>query len=136
MISIARGCFCSSLQSARPGRTPGQTLQATALVHEAYVRLVDGKKARHWDSRGHFLAAAETHDRVVDADGTVLAENRPHRELYAFRDDNLVSIPLTDTFGSIGYLSGPQPSTGAWSTTTSPFRQKWAGLKSTRVSPP
>ncbi len=37
---------------------PGQTLQATALVHEAYVRLVDGEKARHWDSRGHFFAAA------------------------------------------------------------------------------
>jgi RNA polymerase sigma factor (TIGR02999 family) len=37
---------------------PGQTLQATALVHEAYLRLVDGGQARHWDSRGHFFAAA------------------------------------------------------------------------------
>jgi RNA polymerase sigma factor (TIGR02999 family) len=37
---------------------PGQTLQATALVHEAYLRLVDVEKARHWDSRGHFFAAA------------------------------------------------------------------------------
>src|SRR5438094_403985 len=37
---------------------PGQTLQATALVHEAYVRLVDVKKAVRWDSRGHFFAAA------------------------------------------------------------------------------
>jgi RNA polymerase sigma factor (TIGR02999 family) len=37
---------------------PGQTLQGTALVHEAYIRLVDGEKARHWDSRGHFFAAA------------------------------------------------------------------------------
>jgi RNA polymerase sigma factor (TIGR02999 family) len=37
---------------------PGQTLQATALVHEAYLRLVDDTKARHWDSRGHFFAAA------------------------------------------------------------------------------
>src|SRR6187200_2561711 len=37
---------------------PGQTLQATALVHEAYVRLVDVEKARHWNSRGHFFAAA------------------------------------------------------------------------------
>jgi len=37
---------------------PGLTLQATALVHEAYVRLVDVDKARHWDSRGHFFAAA------------------------------------------------------------------------------
>jgi RNA polymerase sigma factor (TIGR02999 family) len=37
---------------------PGQTLQATALVHEAYVRLVDAEQALHWDSRGHFFAAA------------------------------------------------------------------------------
>jgi RNA polymerase sigma factor (TIGR02999 family) len=37
---------------------PGQTLQATALVHEAYLRLVDVKQAQHWNSRGHFFAAA------------------------------------------------------------------------------
>src|SRR5262245_46529145 len=37
---------------------PGQTLQATALVHEAYLRLVDVEKAQRWDSRGHFFAAA------------------------------------------------------------------------------
>jgi RNA polymerase sigma factor (TIGR02999 family) len=37
---------------------PGQTLQATALVHDAYIRLVDVEKAQHWNSRGHFFAAA------------------------------------------------------------------------------
>ena len=37
---------------------PGQTLQATALVHEAYLRLVDIEKAQHWNSRGHFFSAA------------------------------------------------------------------------------
>jgi RNA polymerase sigma factor (TIGR02999 family) len=37
---------------------PGQTLQATALVHEAYLRLVDADEARSWDSRRHFFAAA------------------------------------------------------------------------------
>src|ERR1700722_11034073 len=37
---------------------PGQTLQATALVHEAFLRLVDGEKVQHWHSRGHFFAAA------------------------------------------------------------------------------
>src|SRR5437773_1991728 len=37
---------------------PGQTLQATALVHEAYLRLVDVQKAQRWNSRGHFFAAA------------------------------------------------------------------------------
>jgi RNA polymerase sigma factor (TIGR02999 family) len=37
---------------------PGRTLQATALVHEAYLRLVDGDGAERWNSRGHFFAAA------------------------------------------------------------------------------
>src|SRR5262245_46048908 len=37
---------------------PGQTLQATALVHEAYVRLVDTAETPHWNSRGHFFGAA------------------------------------------------------------------------------
>jgi RNA polymerase sigma factor (TIGR02999 family) len=37
---------------------PGQTLQATALVHDAYLRLVDAAKIQRWDSRGHFFAAA------------------------------------------------------------------------------
>ena len=37
---------------------PGQTLQATALVHDAYIRLVDSDKVQRWDSRGHFFAAA------------------------------------------------------------------------------
>lgn len=45
---------------------PGQTLQATALVHDAYLRLVDADKARHWDSRGHFFsAAAEAIRRIL-----------------------------------------------------------------------
>lgn len=38
--------------------SPGQTLEATALVHEAYIRLVDVQKAQQWNSRGHFFAAA------------------------------------------------------------------------------
>jgi RNA polymerase sigma factor (TIGR02999 family) len=37
---------------------PGQTLQATALVHEAYLRLVDDDRSQDWNSRGHFFAAA------------------------------------------------------------------------------
>jgi RNA polymerase sigma factor (TIGR02999 family) len=45
---------------------PGQTLQATALVHEAYVRLVDVDQAQHWNSRGHFFAtAAEAMRRIL-----------------------------------------------------------------------
>ncbi len=48
---------------------PGQTLQATALVHEAYIRLVHGDKGQRWDSRGHFFAAAAEAMRriLVDA---------------------------------------------------------------------
>src|SRR5215204_5916261 len=38
--------------------TPGQTLQPTALVHEAYLRLVGEEEEQHWDGRGHFFAAA------------------------------------------------------------------------------
>jgi RNA polymerase sigma factor (TIGR02999 family) len=37
---------------------PGHTLEATALVHEAYLRLVDVERAQHWNSSGHFFAAA------------------------------------------------------------------------------
>src|SRR5438876_4479875 len=45
---------------------PGQTLQATALVHEAYLRLVDCDQIRRWDSRGHFFAsAAEAIRRIL-----------------------------------------------------------------------
>ncbi len=45
---------------------PGQTLQATALVHEAYLRLVDTQETQHWNSRGHFFsAAAEAMRRIL-----------------------------------------------------------------------
>lgn len=45
---------------------PGQTMQATALVHEAYLRLVNNHLAPHWDNRGHFFAAAaETMRRIL-----------------------------------------------------------------------
>src|SRR5919198_2171043 len=48
---------------------PGQTLQATALVHEAYLRLVDTEKAQHWNSRGHFFAAAAEAMRRILVEG-------------------------------------------------------------------
>jgi RNA polymerase sigma factor (TIGR02999 family) len=50
---------------------PGQTLQATALVHEAYLRLVgpNGDQGRGWDSRGHFFAAAAEAMRRILIDG-------------------------------------------------------------------
>jgi RNA polymerase sigma factor (TIGR02999 family) len=48
---------------------PGQTLQATALVHEAYLRLVDGAAGRRWNNRSHFFAAAATAMRRILVDG-------------------------------------------------------------------
>src|SRR3954451_13328532 len=48
---------------------PGQTLQATALVHEAYLRLVDSERGQDWNSRGHFFAAA------AEAMRRILVEN-------------------------------------------------------------
>ena len=53
---------------------PGQTLQATALVHEAYLRLVDADKAPHWNSRGHFFAAA------AEAMRRILVEQARHKQ--------------------------------------------------------
>jgi RNA polymerase sigma factor (TIGR02999 family) len=52
---------------------PGQTLQATALVHEAYLRLVDVEEAQQWDNRGHFFAAA------AEAMRRILVENARHK---------------------------------------------------------
>src|SRR6478736_5417330 len=52
---------------------PGQTLQATALVHEAYLRLVDRDRAPHWNSRGHFFAAA------AEAMRRILVEQARHK---------------------------------------------------------
>jgi RNA polymerase sigma factor (TIGR02999 family) len=53
---------------------PGQTLQATALVHEAYLRLVGGEPDAHWNSRGHFIAAA------AEAMRRILVENARHKK--------------------------------------------------------
>ncbi len=95
--------------------TPGQTLQATALVHEAYIRLVDVKEAQHWDSRGHFFAAAaESMRRIllnrardrkrlkrggefkrIDLDEIELALDTPDEELMAL-DEAIVCLEQED----------------------------------------
>ena len=54
--------------------SPGQTLQATALVHDVYLRLVDVEKAQQWNSRGHFFAAA------AEAMRRILVENARRRK--------------------------------------------------------
>src|ERR1700730_8732676 len=53
--------------------SPGQTLQATALVHEAYLRLVDTTQIQQWNSRGHFFAAA------AEAMRRILVERARHK---------------------------------------------------------
>src|SRR5262245_53637557 len=58
------------LASARlAAERPGQSLQPTALVHEAYLRLVGGEAEAYWNSRGHFIAAA------AEAMRRILVEN-------------------------------------------------------------
>ena len=88
---------------------PGQTLEATALVHDAYIRLVDGQQAQKWDSRGHFFsAAAEAMRRIlverarqkirvkhggklrrVDLDAGAIVSDGPHDDLVAL-DEALI----------------------------------------------
>jgi RNA polymerase sigma factor (TIGR02999 family) len=68
---------------------PGQTLQATALVHDAYIRLVDVDKVQHWDSRGHFFAAA------AEAMRRILVENA-RRKCSLKRGANLRRLDLDD----------------------------------------
>ena len=94
---------------------PGQTLQATALVHEAYIRLVDVEKAQHWESRGHFFsAAAEAMRRILvnrardkgrlkrggghnrlDLDGLEIAFNDPGQDVLVL-DDILEHLAAED----------------------------------------
>jgi RNA polymerase sigma factor (TIGR02999 family) len=57
--------------------SPGQTLQATALVHEAYLRLV-GDEARDWENRGHFFAAAAEAMRRILVDNARRKHTRKH----------------------------------------------------------
>ena len=76
---------------------PGQTLQATALVHEAYVRLVDGEKAQHWNSRGHFFGAAAEAMRRILVDNARRKQRPKHggdRERVALDE----SLPPDSTF--------------------------------------
>jgi RNA polymerase sigma factor (TIGR02999 family) len=67
------------LAAARLDREkPGQTLDATALVHEAYLRLVDIEQAQHWNSRGHFFAAAAEAMRRILVDNARRKQSVKH----------------------------------------------------------
>jgi RNA polymerase sigma factor (TIGR02999 family) len=78
---------------------PGQTLQATALVHEAYLRLVDVDKAQRWNSRSHFFAAAAEAMRRILVDQARRKQSQRRggtRGRYELRDADRVEIPLND----------------------------------------
>ena len=79
---------------------PGQTLQPTALVHEAYLRLVDGEQAQHWDSRGHFFAAAaaEAMRRILVESARRKASLRQggERRRRGLLDADRVTYPVAD----------------------------------------
>jgi RNA polymerase sigma factor (TIGR02999 family) len=77
---------------------PGQTLEATALVHEAYLRLVEGDPAAHWNGRGHFFAAAAEAMRRILVD-------QARRRLSLRRGGNLQRHPIED-----GEIEAPEPS--------------------------
>ena len=95
--------------------TPDQTLQTTALVHEAYLRLVGAAEEQHWDGRGHFFAAAaEAMRRIlvdqarrkatqkhggerqrIDLEESLLVTPEPREDLVAL-DDALTKLAATD----------------------------------------
>jgi RNA polymerase sigma factor (TIGR02999 family) len=108
---------------------PGQTLQATALVHEAYLRLVDVEQRQRWDSRGHFFAAAaEAMRRILverarrkkavkhgggrqrlDADTVALAAPQADEDLVAIDEalDRLAAIdPVKAELVKLRYFAG------------------------------
>ena len=109
---------------------PGQTLQATALVHEAYLRLVEGDQVRRWDSRGHFFAAAaEAMRRIlvenarrkrrpkhggglrrIDLDGAALIEDAPPSGDLIALDDALTKLaaeePVKAKLVELRYFAG------------------------------
>ena len=74
---------------------PGQTLQPTALVHEAYVRMVDVKQAQGWRSRAHFFAAAAEAMRRILVDAARRKRREKHggdRKRVSF-DDAALAVP-------------------------------------------
>jgi RNA polymerase sigma factor (TIGR02999 family) len=78
---------------------PGQTLQATGLVHEAYLRMVDVERAQRWDSRGHFFAAAAESMRriLIDQARQKLCDRRGGGwRRCELSDADRVSLPVND----------------------------------------
>jgi RNA polymerase sigma factor (TIGR02999 family) len=75
---------------------PGQTLQATALVHEAYVRLVDVETAQHWENRRHFDAAAAEAMRRILVETVRRKRSRRHGGEYQRQDLAELDLPAKE----------------------------------------
>ena len=74
---------------------PGQTLQPTALVHEAYLRLVGDGQQRHWDSRGHFFAAAAEAMRRILVENVRRKRSQKHGGGHEQQDVDPDDLPVT-----------------------------------------
>jgi RNA polymerase sigma factor (TIGR02999 family) len=77
---------------------PGQTLQATALVHEAYLRLLDGEHAQNWNSRGHFFAAAAEAMRRILVDNARRKRRPKHGGDQKRLPLDSIALPVEDRF--------------------------------------
>ena len=85
---------------------PGQTLQATALVHEAYIRLVDVEKVQHWDSRGHFFsAAAEAMRRILIDQARRKKSKRRNAEGIRVEFDDVGSLTISNESSTVDLLA-------------------------------
>jgi RNA polymerase sigma factor (TIGR02999 family) len=85
---------------------PGQTLQATALVHEAYLRLVDTGRAPAWNSRGHFFVAAAEAMRRILVERVRRKRSRKHGGHLTCRDLEEADIAAPETSEDLIALDG------------------------------
>jgi RNA polymerase sigma factor (TIGR02999 family) len=77
---------------------PGQTLQATALVHEAYLRLLDAEHTQHWNSRGHFFSAAAEAMRRILVDNARRKRRPKHGGDCKQIPLDAIALPVEDRF--------------------------------------
>jgi RNA polymerase sigma factor (TIGR02999 family) len=85
---------------------PGQTLEATALVHEAYLRLVDVERAQHWNSRGHFFAAAAEAMRRILVDNARRKQSQKRGGGRARLDLDQVATATSDRLDDVLDIDG------------------------------
>src|SRR5437016_1776657 len=83
------------------GERPGQTLDATALVHEAYLRLVGAEPELQWDSRGHFFAAAAEAMRRILVERARLKRRQKHGGQLARKDLDSSNLAAPECSGDL-----------------------------------